>query len=145
MRTRAQDTEAQAYYAQGHWRREDLWQDFEAVARAVPDKPALVCRDETLTFGEVRHAAAALSARLSAEGIGRGDVVGLCGRHSIEAVVAMLACVHRGTVLALVPPLFGEEQVRALLRQTGARALIGFGTAQSVADALAVADAVPLV
>jgi acyl-coenzyme A synthetase/AMP-(fatty) acid ligase len=133
MITRAHDPEAATYYAQGYWRREDLWSDFEAVVAARPDKPALICGDATLTFEELRHAAAALSARLTGEGIAPGDVVGLCGRHSIEAVIALMACFRHGAVLAPVPPMFSEQQLGSLMTQCGARALIGFGGEASIA------------
>ena len=51
----------------------------------------------------------------------------LLGRHSIEAAVAMLGCMHRGVVLAPLPPMFNETQLSALLAQTRATALLGFG------------------
>lgn len=143
MQTRAQDPQARFYYDAGYWRREDLWQDFDAVVATHPDKPALVCGSETLTFGELRDAAIALSARLERAGVAPGDIVGLCGRHSIEAVVALMACVHRGAVLALVPPMFGTEQLRALMRQCGATGLLGFGSDDCIEKCRAVADAVP--
>ena len=124
MATRKHEPEVTGYYEQGFWRHADLWQDFDARAEQRPDKPALVCGDATLTFGELRQAAAALSARLAREGVKPGEVVGLCGRHSIEAVIALMACFHRGAVLALVPPMFSEQQLRTLLRQNEARALL---------------------
>ncbi len=139
MQTRKREPEAQVYYERGFWRREDLWQDFDAIAGERPDKVALDCRDATLTFGELRHAAAALSARLARAGVAPGDVVGLCGRHSIEAVIALMACVHRGAVLALVPPMFSEQQLQALMRQCGAGTLLGFGGGESIAKLGAVA------
>ena len=116
MITRSGEPEARLYYEQGYWRHADIWQDFEARVASRPDKPALVCGEASVTFGELRDAAAALSARLAREGVAPGDVVGLCGRHSIEAVIALMACFHRGAVLALVPPMFSEQQLRTLMR-----------------------------
>src|SRR4051794_28068601 len=101
MRTRSDEPEARAYYDAGFWRHEDMWQDFEAVVARDPGKAALVCLDATLSFGALRDAAVALSARLARDGVRPGDVVGLTGRHSVEAVVALMACLHRGAVLAL--------------------------------------------
>jgi acyl-coenzyme A synthetase/AMP-(fatty) acid ligase len=145
MATRRYEPEAVTYYTHGFWRREDMWQDFDARATAFADKPALICGDSTLTFAQLRHAATALSARLAADGVAPGDVVGLCGRHSIEAVVALFGCIHRGVTVALFPPMFGEQQLRALLEQCSARALIGFGNEASIEKCQALADAVPLV
>jgi acyl-coenzyme A synthetase/AMP-(fatty) acid ligase len=138
--TRAGGPDARAYYDQGFWRTEDFWQDFEERVAERPDKPALICGDATLTFGELRQAAAALSARLAAAGVAPGDVVGLCGRHSIEAVIALMACFHRGAVLALVPPMFSEQQLGTLMRQCGARALLGFGGEAAIAKCHAAVD-----
>jgi acyl-coenzyme A synthetase/AMP-(fatty) acid ligase len=145
MITRASEPEAASYYDRGFWRREDLWQDFDARATERPDKPALVCGQATLTFGELRDAASALSKQVADQGVRPGDVVGLCGHHSIEAVVALTAGLHGGWVLAPVPPMFSEEQLRTLMRQCGARALLGFGSETSIDKCRAAADAVSLV
>jgi acyl-CoA synthetase (AMP-forming)/AMP-acid ligase II len=142
--TRIHEPEARVYYARGFWRREDMWEDFEARARAVPDKPALICGDSTLTFDQLGRAATALSDRLSQQGVQAGHVVGLCGRHSIEAVVALMACIHRGAVMALFPPMFSEQQLQALITQCSARALLGFGSEASIEKCLALAEHVPL-
>ena len=113
MATRKHEPEVTGYYEQGFWRHADLWQDFDARAEQRPDKPALVCGDATLTFGEVRQAAAALSARLAREGVKPGEVVGLCGRHSIEAVIAME---DRNQVLCSRSEEFNEG-IRAFLEK----------------------------
>ena len=143
--TRTHEPERSLYYERGHWRSEDMWQDFSARVAEHPDKPALVCGDATLSFGELQRAAEALSADLTSHGIDQGDVVGLCGRHSIEAVVALMACIHRGAVLALVPPLFSADQLRILMRQCGARAVLGFGSEESMDKCRSAGDAVPVV
>jgi cyclohexanecarboxylate-CoA ligase len=144
MRTRREDPELPEYYARGYWRHEDLWHDFEERVAEHPEKPALVCGDDRLTFGELHHGAVALSGRLARDGVQPGDVVGLSGRHSIEAVISLMACVHRGVVLALVPPMFSEQHIGALMAQNGAKALIGFGSDVSLAKCRALAGTLPL-
>lgn len=145
MRTRTEEPEARTYYTRGWWRSEDMWVDFDACATAALDKPALICGEASVTFGELRHASVALSAQLARSGVAAGDVIGLCGRHSIEAVVALMACLHRGAVLALVPPMFSDEQLQTLMVQCNARALVGFGDEATMQKCQAAADAVPLV
>src|SRR4051794_5840955 len=127
MSTLSFQPEADRYYAEGHWRPGDLWEDFAARAHAQPGKVALVLDDRRVTYDELRRAAVALSARLAAGSVEPGDVVLLLGRHSIEAAVALLGCLHRGVVLAPLPPMFNLTQLIALARQTRARAIIGFG------------------
>jgi acyl-CoA synthetase (AMP-forming)/AMP-acid ligase II len=125
--------EAERYYAEGHWRAGDLWSDFAARADAAPDKVALILDDRRITYDELRRAAVALSARLAAASVQAGDVVLLLGRHSIEAAVALLGCLHRGAVLAPLPPMFGVSQLSALAGQTRAKAIVAFGGEKEIA------------
>ena len=119
--------EADRYYAEGYWRDGDLWSDFARRAAESPDKPALILDDRVFTFDQLRRAAAGVSVRLAEGGVEPGDVVILLGRHSIEAAVAMLGCMHRGVVIAPLPPMFNESQLSALIAQTRATGLLGFG------------------
>jgi cyclohexanecarboxylate-CoA ligase len=125
--------EAERYYAEGYWRAGDLWEDFAACAASRPEKVALVLDDRRVTYRELRRAAVAVSARLAAAAVGPGDVVMLLGRHSIEAAVALLGCLHRGVVLAPLPPMFSVAQVTALGRQAGAKAIVSFGGEKEIA------------
>lgn len=136
--------EADRYYAEGYWRDGDLWSDFARRAEENPWKPALILDDRTFTFDQLRRAAVGVSARLAKGGVNPGDVVILLGRHSIEAAVAMLGCMHRGVVIAPLPPMFNETQLSALIAQTGATALLGFGGEKELAKCDRVADQVPL-
>jgi acyl-coenzyme A synthetase/AMP-(fatty) acid ligase len=125
--------DAADYYARGHWRADDLWSDFEAVVTADPPKDAVRAGERAIAYGDLARAAAALSARLAAAGVERGDVVILLGRNSIGAAVALLTCFHRGAVAAPLPPMFGAGQLSTLIAQTGAKALIGFGGEKEIA------------
>jgi len=135
----AHQPEAGRYYAEGHWRDGDLWSDFDARARDNADRLALVLEDRRVTYAELRRAAIGVSHQLADGGVGPGDVVILLGRHSIEAAVAMLGCLHRGVVLAPLPPMFNETQLAALLDQTQARAIVSFGGEKEVAKCREVA------
>jgi cyclohexanecarboxylate-CoA ligase len=138
-------SEADAYYAQGYWRSGDLWSDFAARVREQPEKPALRAGDRSISYGELECAAIALSGRLAAASVEPGDVVLLLGRHSIEAAVGLLGCLHRGVVLAPLPPMFNQAQLSALIDQTQAKALLCFGGEAEIAKCQALEAAVPLV
>jgi len=142
MLSRARDPEAKHYYEQGFWRSGDLWSDFAPHAAEHPDKVALHCGERSITYGELQRAAISLSNRLAANGIRTGDVVAMLGRHSIEAAVAMAACMHRGAVLAPVPPMFSVGQLGALMPQCDAKALIAFGGDREIAKCAELADRV---
>jgi cyclohexanecarboxylate-CoA ligase len=134
--------EAARFYAEGHWRSGDLWEDFAARAAARAGAIALVLEERAVTYDELRRAAVAFSARLAAAGVRPGDAVVLLGRHSIEAAVAVLGGLHRGAVLAPLPPMFNATQVAAVSRQTGARAIVAFGGEREIATCEQVAGEV---
>ena len=62
-----------------------------------------------------------MSHRLADAGVEPGEVVILLGRHSIEAAVAMLGCLHRGVVLAPLPPMFNADAAVGARRADEAR------------------------
>src|ERR671911_669739 len=74
-----------------------------------------------------------IPARLAAGSVQPGDVVVLLGRHSIEAAVALLGCLHRGVVVAPLTPMFNVAQLSALAGQTRAKAIVGFGGEREIA------------
>jgi acyl-coenzyme A synthetase/AMP-(fatty) acid ligase len=143
MRALALQPDAADYYANGYWREGDMWSDFEALVAAHPGKVALRVGERAITYAELARSAVALSARLADSGVERGDVVILLGRNSIVAAAALLACVHRGAVAAPLPPMFGAAQLSALITQTGAKALVGFGGEAEIAKCEHAAGEVP--
>ena len=136
----ASQPEAARYYAEGYWRSGDLWEDVAARAQEHPDRVAMVLGDREVRYDALIRAAVAVSRRLGDGGVEPGDVVILLGRHSVEAVVAMLGCLHRGVVLAPLPPMFNESQLAALVEQTAAKAIVAFGGEKEIAKCRAVAD-----
>jgi acyl-coenzyme A synthetase/AMP-(fatty) acid ligase len=137
--TLAHQPEAERYYAEGYWRDGDLWGEFDARAREHSDRAALVLDDRRITYGELRRAAVGVSNQLAEGSVQPGDVVILLGRHSIEAAVAMLGCLHRAVVLAPLPPMFNETQLSALVEQTQAAAIMTFGGDKEIAKCREVA------
>src|SRR3954464_11840403 len=131
--------EAERFYAEGYWRSGDLWEDVAARAQEHPDRVAMVLGDREVRYDELRRAAVGVSRRLADAGVAPGDVVILLGRHSIEAAVAMLGCLHRGAVLAPLPPMFNQTQMSALAEQTRAAAIVSFGGEKEIAKCREVA------
>src|SRR5262245_61070248 len=127
MNTLEFQPEARRYYEEGYWRDGDLWNDFASRAAEHPERIALILAGRAVTYGELRRAALGVSARLAAASVQPAEVVILLGRHSIEAAVAMLGCLHRGVVLAPLPPMFNPTQLATLIGQTRAKAIVTFG------------------
>src|SRR5580704_2027965 len=65
---------------------------FEHAADAVPERLAIACGDNEISYRELDARSSQLAHYLAAAGVGGGDHVGVYGRNSIELVTAFLAC-----------------------------------------------------
>ncbi|NLD77144.1 MAG: acyl-CoA synthetase [Acidimicrobiales bacterium] len=64
---------------------------FERAVDAVPDRTAVACDGERLTYREFDQQANRLAHHLLAQGFGHGDHIGIYGQNSLEWIVAMMA------------------------------------------------------
>ncbi|WP_163856832.1 non-ribosomal peptide synthetase/type I polyketide synthase [Paenibacillus elgii] len=101
----------------GAWEQEHTFPElFEAAAEATPDRTALVCKNERLTFRELNCRANRLAHRLRKHGVGRGVRVGLCVGRSIEAIVGLLGIVKAGGAYVPIDPSYPEDRIRYMLQ-----------------------------
>ena len=73
------------------------------MAAAAPGRIALRDEDVAVTYGQLVDAMALAAGRLVDAGIGRGDVVAICAFNSASYVIAYLAAVGMGAVVAPLP------------------------------------------
>ncbi|WP_026423393.1 non-ribosomal peptide synthetase [Actinokineospora inagensis] len=90
------------------------WDLFAERAAAAPDRPAVSCGDETLTYRELAERSTAL-----AESV-RGGTVGVCLRRSTDLVVALLAVVKSGAAYLPLDPDLPAERLSYLVEDSGA-------------------------
>src|SRR5258708_32799815 len=64
---------------------------FEHAADAVPERLAIACDDNEITYRALEARSNQLAHYLASAGVGRGDHVGVYGRNSIELVTPFLA------------------------------------------------------
>lgn len=95
-------------------------------ARAVPEKEALVSGDIRLTYGELDQRVDALAAALQSLEIQKGDRVALYMKNSAELAIAFYACQRIGVVVVWINPNYRELEVRFILENSGAKALVIF-------------------
>jgi non-ribosomal peptide synthetase component F len=69
---------------------------FESQVRIAPDSVALVCEEETLTYGELNRRANRLARYLQAMGLGPEALVGVCLDRSPALIVVLLAILKAG-------------------------------------------------
>jgi amino acid adenylation domain-containing protein len=105
-------------------RDQTLTERVAAHASSAPDAPALIARDETVSYGVLAARANHLARRLQAAGVGPDDVVGVCLDRGPGAFVAMLAILTAGGVYLPLDPDYPDERLRFVLVDARPKAMI---------------------
>lgn len=96
----------------------------EHAIDAVPDRVALICGDEQITYAELERKANRFAHYLIDHGVGQGDKVGLYCRNRIEIVIAMLGIVKAGAIGVNVNYRYVEAELRYLFDNSDMVALL---------------------
>lgn len=96
----------------------------EHAIDAVPDRVALICGDEKLTYAELEEKANRLAHYLLDQGAKKDDKVGLYCRNRNEIVIAMLGIVKAGAILVNVNYRYVEGELRYLFDNSDMVALV---------------------
>ncbi|HEY9305025.1 MAG TPA: acyl-CoA synthetase [Mycobacterium sp.] len=96
----------------------------EHAIDAVPDRVALICGDEKLTYAQLEEKANRLAHYLLEQGVKKDDKVGLYCRNRIEIVIAMLGIVKAGAILVNVNYRYVEGELRYLFDNSDMVALV---------------------
>jgi 3-oxocholest-4-en-26-oate---CoA ligase len=96
----------------------------EHAVDAVPDRVALICGDEQLTYAQLEEKANRLAHFLIGRGVKKDDKVGLYCRNRIEIVIAMLGIIKAGAILVNVNFRYVEGELRYLFDNSDMVALV---------------------
>jgi acyl-CoA synthetase (AMP-forming)/AMP-acid ligase II len=96
----------------------------EHAIDAVPDRVALICGDEKLTYAQLEERANRLAHYLIDRGVRKDDKVGLYCRNRIEIVIAMLGIIKAGAILVNVNYRYVEGELRYLFDNSDMVALV---------------------
>ncbi|WP_421843897.1 acyl-CoA synthetase [Mycobacterium sp.] len=96
----------------------------EHAIDAVPDRVALICGDEQVTYAQLEEKANRLAHYLMEQGVQKDDKVGLYCRNGIEIVIAMLGIVKAGAILVNVNFRYVEGELRYLFDNSDMVALV---------------------
>ena len=96
----------------------------EHAIDAVPDRVAIICGDEQITYGELEEKANRLAHYLIDQGVKKDDKVGLYCRNRIEIVIAMLGIIKAGAILVNVNFRYVEGELRYLFENSDMVALV---------------------
>ncbi|MFN0056081.1 MAG: amino acid adenylation domain-containing protein [Planctomycetales bacterium] len=97
---------------------------FEAQVARTPDAVALVCGDESMTYGELNARANRLAHHLIELGVGPEVLVGLCVERSPVMIVGLLGILKAGGAYVPLDPAYPTERVGFMLHDCQASVLL---------------------
>lgn len=97
---------------------------FSAVAAEVPTRPAVSCREETLTYGELDARTNRLADHLVSVGIEPGQHVGIYMLNGLEYVEALIGCLKARAVPVNINYRYTEHELSYLFQDAGLDALV---------------------
>ncbi|CAH1205377.1 Tyrocidine synthase 3 [Paenibacillus plantiphilus] len=100
-----------------------LHEMFRQQAERTPERIALSCESETLTYRELHERSHRLASHLRGQGVKRGEPVGLMAQRSAELMIGVLAIIKAGGAYVPLPPEFPEDRLRYMAEGSGLRAI----------------------
>ncbi|MGW1074598.1 class I adenylate-forming enzyme family protein [Streptomyces sp. NPDC002537] len=97
---------------------------FRATVRRAPDRHALAYFDGRLTYRETDELSGALAGHLAARGFRRGDRAAVMLQNGPHFVLAALAVWRAGGTVVPMNPMYKAGEVRHILADSGATALV---------------------
>src|SRR5512143_1050142 len=97
---------------------------FEAQAAASPDRIAVVCGNDALTYQELDERATRLADRLVALGSGPDVLTAICLDRSVEMVVAVLGVLKSGGAYVPIDPAYPADRIAFMLEDAAVRAIV---------------------
>ncbi|HEX4368862.1 MAG TPA: amino acid adenylation domain-containing protein, partial [Rhodopila sp.] len=97
---------------------------FEAQVDRTPNRIAVACGDDSLTYQALDQAANALAADLLARGLAPEESVGLAFPASRQCIVGMLGILKAGGAYVPVDPAQPAERLRGLIAEAGCRFVV---------------------
>jgi len=101
-----------------------ILEDMNYQAAHSSDEPAVIYREEVLTYGQLELRADALAAALRSRGIVRGDLVALCIERSIEMVVGIWGILKAGAAYVPLDPAYPKARLAFMLSDSNAAVLV---------------------
>lgn len=95
-----------------------------ATAARLPDKIALVCDGERITYAEIEASSNALAHALVRRGVARGDRVVIYADNTVQTVIAFWGVLKANAVTAIVNSQVRTDKLASLLNDCRATALV---------------------
>lgn len=123
-----------------------LQQFLENSAERLPDKEALVCGEERLSFGQIERAANRLARLLAAQGVRRQDRVAILLDNSAVSAIALFGILKADAIFLMLGSTLKAPKLAYILNDCQAKALLTHPSkAAVVREALVAAPTVEFV
>lgn len=93
-------------------------------AERFPDKTAVMCGGQRVTFAELNTASDSFASSLAERGITNGDRIGVLLENGIDAACAIMGILKAGAAFSVISQTIKEDKLRFILEDCGARALV---------------------
>ena len=97
---------------------------FEDQVSASPDRIAVVCGNDAITYRELNERAARLADRLVALGIGPDVLTAICLDRSVEMVVAVIGVLKSGGAYVPIDPAYPADRIAFMLEDAAVKAIV---------------------
>jgi amino acid adenylation domain-containing protein len=102
---------------------------FERYAAAFPERPAVVCGDCQISYGDLNLAANRVAAGLRQYGVGPEVLAGICMDRSLDLLAALLGVLKAGGAYLPLDPSYPRERISFMVRDAKVRLVISDGKA----------------
>jgi amino acid adenylation domain-containing protein len=109
---------------------------FQAQAAATPDAVAIVHGRDEVTYAELNRRANRIAHGLLAEGVARGECVGVCTSRMPGLVAAMLGVMKAGAAYVPMDPAHPPARLHAAVERSGARRVIADDATRAALEGL---------
>ena len=96
-----------------------IHQVFEQQVARTPERLAVICAGESLSYRELNARADRLARKLHQNGVRRGALVGLCVDRSLDLLVSLLGILKSGGAYVPLEPTHPRRRLAQILGETG--------------------------
>ncbi|QQP99598.1 non-ribosomal peptide synthetase [Lysobacter enzymogenes] len=97
----------------------------KVAASVAPERTAVVCGDDALSYGQLAAAAESLAKRLCARGVRPGDRVAIVLAKGVAQTTAVYAALLAGAAYVPIDPAWPPRRIDQLVADIGAAAILG--------------------
>lgn len=97
---------------------------FREQAVSTPERIAVSHKNMRLTYRELNQKSNQLARHLIKKGVQKQEIIGLCMKHSIETIIAILAILKSGGAYMPIEPGYPEDRVNYMLKESKSKLIL---------------------